>query len=123
MHEKIYIQFKTKHTNFGRCNYNDTSSPTNVQRTRIICAIKSKLRRNFPRISISLNSVRSSRLYTVQNSTISLPLCDFKMGLQEVGWGGMDWIALAEKRDRWRALVDEVMNIRVPENVGNFLTS
>jgi len=28
------------------------------------------------------------------------------MGLQEVGWGGMDWIALAEERDRWGALVD-----------------
>jgi len=26
-----------------------------------------------------------------------------KMNLQEVGWGGMDWIGLAEKRDRWRA--------------------
>jgi len=37
-----------------------------------------------------------------------------KMNLQEVGRGGMDWIMLAEDRDRWRALVSAVMNLRVP---------
>ena len=37
-----------------------------------------------------------------------------KMELQEVGRGGMDWIDLAQDRDRWRGLVSAVMNLRVP---------
>jgi hypothetical protein len=39
---------------------------------------------------------------------------NIKMDLRKVGWGGMDWINLAQDRDRWRALVSAVMNLRVP---------
>jgi hypothetical protein len=37
-----------------------------------------------------------------------------RMDLQEVGWKGMDWIDMAQDRNRWRALVSAVMNLRVP---------
>jgi hypothetical protein len=40
------------------------------------------------------------------------------MDLVEVGWGDVDWIGLAQDRDRWRALVNSVLNLRVPYNVG-----
>jgi hypothetical protein len=47
---------------------------------------------------------------------------NIKMGIQEVGCGGMDWIELAGDRDGWGALANAVMNLRFPKNVGNFLT-
>ena len=48
---------------------------------------------------------------------------NIRMDLQEVGCGYVDWIGLAQGRDRWRSLVSEVMNLRVPQNAENFLTS
>jgi hypothetical protein len=36
------------------------------------------------------------------------------MDLVELGWGDVDWIVLAQDRNRWRALVNSVMNFRVP---------
>jgi hypothetical protein len=37
-----------------------------------------------------------------------------KMDLLEIGWSGVDWIGLAQDRDKWRALVNAVMNLQVP---------
>jgi hypothetical protein len=39
---------------------------------------------------------------------------NIKMNLLETGWGGVDWIGLAQDRDKWRALVKAVMNLWVP---------
>jgi hypothetical protein len=39
---------------------------------------------------------------------------NIKMDVGEIGWGGMDWIDLAQDTDQWRALVSTVMNLRVP---------
>jgi len=44
------------------------------------------------------------------------------MDLKKVGCGGTDWIDLSQDRDRWRALVYVLMNLRVPQNADNFLT-
>jgi hypothetical protein len=49
---------------------------------------------------------------------LGIPCCrwedNIKMGVQEVGCGGMDWIELAQDRERWQAFVNVVMNLQVP---------
>ena len=39
---------------------------------------------------------------------------NFKMNLQEMGYGVMQWIELAQRKDSWRAILNAVMNLRVP---------
>jgi hypothetical protein len=46
-----------------------------------------------------------------------------KMDIQEEGWGGVDWIDLAEDWDRRQPLLTSVMNLRGLQNAGNFFTS
>jgi hypothetical protein len=41
-------------------------------------------------------------------------LDNINLDLREIGWDGMDWIDLAQNRDQWRALMNTVMNLRVP---------
>jgi hypothetical protein len=43
---------------------------------------------------------------------------DIKMDLREIVWGGVDWIGLAQDKDKWRVLVNVFMNLRVPQNAG-----
>jgi hypothetical protein len=47
---------------------------------------------------------------------------NIKMDLQEMRCGGMNWTDVAQDRDRWRAVVIVVMNLRVPLNAGKFLS-
>jgi hypothetical protein len=43
-------------------------------------------------------------------------LDNIRMDLVGVGWGAVDWVGLAQDKDRWRALVNSVLNVRVPQN-------
>jgi hypothetical protein len=47
---------------------------------------------------------------------------DIKINIRKIGWGGMDGIDLAKDRDQWRGLVNMVMNLWLPQNVGIFLS-
>jgi hypothetical protein len=48
---------------------------------------------------------------------------NIKMNLRDIGWRGMDWIDLAQDRDQWRALVNTVMKLQVPQTFWKFLSS
>jgi hypothetical protein len=46
-----------------------------------------------------------------------------RMDLKETGWEVVDWIHLAQDMDHWRAVMYIIMNLRFPQNAGNFLSS
>jgi hypothetical protein len=48
---------------------------------------------------------------------------NIRMDLREVGWKDVDWMHLSQDRDSLRVLVVTVMNLRVPEKAGNFMTT
>jgi hypothetical protein len=48
---------------------------------------------------------------------------NIRMDFKEIGWEGVDWMHLVQDRDQWRALVNTIMNLRVPWKEGTFLTS
>jgi hypothetical protein len=43
---------------------------------------------------------------------------NIKIALREIGFGDVDWVHLAQGRDRWRAVMNTVMNLRFPQNTG-----
>jgi hypothetical protein len=49
-------------------------------------------------------------------------LDNIRMDLVEVGWGDVHWIGLAQERDRWRALMNSVLNLPVPQIAGKLLS-
>jgi hypothetical protein len=48
---------------------------------------------------------------------------NIKMDIREIGWDGMNLFGVAQYRDQWRALVNMVMNLRVPQNVGCYVAT
>jgi hypothetical protein len=74
-----------------------------------------------PKTSVGtrLHGVISQKIRTLRNilnSSIFLRkwVDNIKIDLGEIGWRGVDWIRLAQDRDRWRTFANAVMNIRVP---------
>jgi hypothetical protein len=53
--------------------------------------------------------ITGDKVKVIQNNENNI-----KIDLREIGWYGLDWIDLAQDRDQWRALVNTVMNLRVP---------
>jgi hypothetical protein len=48
---------------------------------------------------------------------------NIKMDLRGIGWDGLDWTDMVQDRDKWRALVNTVMDLRFPQNAEKFLSS
>jgi hypothetical protein len=48
---------------------------------------------------------------------------NIKMDLKQIEWKGINWIYLAQARDKWWDVVNMVINLQVPQNAGNFSTS
>jgi hypothetical protein len=48
---------------------------------------------------------------------------NIRMGIRFIGWGVIDWFDLAQDTNQWRALVNKVMSLQVPHNVGKLLSS
>jgi len=48
---------------------------------------------------------------------------DIRMGIREIWWEDTEWTHLAQNGGQWRALVNTIMNPRIPQKAGNFLTN
>jgi hypothetical protein len=63
--------------------------------------------------------VKATRKETNRNTKMCVCVDNIKMDLEEIGWGGMDQNGLAQGRDKWRAFLNVVVNLRVSQILGN----
>jgi hypothetical protein len=91
------------------------SSPSII---RIIKSRGMKWTGHVARIGEKRNAYRLLVRKPERKSLLGRPRCrwvdNIRMGLGEVGWGDVDWIGLAKDRNRWRALVNSLLNLQVP---------
>jgi hypothetical protein len=91
------------------------SSPSII---RIIKSRRMRWARHVARMGEKRNAYRLLVGKPEGKRPLGRPRCrcvdNIKIDLVEIGWGGVDWIGLAQDRDKWRALANAVMNLRVP---------
>jgi hypothetical protein len=91
------------------------SSPSII---RIIKSRRMRWAGHVARMGEKINAYRLLVGNPERKRPLGRPRCrwvdNIKMDLLEIGWGGVDWIGLAQDRDKWRVLVNAVMNLRVP---------
>jgi hypothetical protein len=91
------------------------SSPSII---RIIKSRRMKWEGHVARMGVKRNTYRLLVGNPEGKRPLGSPRCrrvdNIRMDLREVGWGDVDWIGLAQDMNRWRALVNSVLNLRVP---------
>jgi hypothetical protein len=89
---------------------------------RIIKSTRMRWAGNVVRMREKINAYRLFVRKSEKNRPLGRPrrrwVVNIEMDLLEIGWGGVDWIGLDQDMDKWRALVNAVVKLRVPYNAG-----